>query len=46
MKSKNPSDVNKRFNTDEEFLKAYPNKVDEESGKETVSTLLLDMINE
>ena len=37
MKSKNPSDVNKKFKSDEEFLKAYPNKVVEASGKETIS---------
>ena len=46
MKSKNPSDVNKKYKSDEEFLKAHPNKVDEATGKEVVSTLLLDMINE
>ena len=46
MKSSNPSDINKKYKSDEEFLKAHPNKVDEATGKETVSTLLLDMINE
>lgn len=43
MKSANPSDKDKEFNSDEEFYKAFPN-VNEGTGE--ISSLILDTINE
>jgi hypothetical protein len=43
MKSKNPSDKNREFNSDSDFYKAYPN-VNEGSG--ALTSVILDMINE
>ena len=42
MKSKNPSDRNREFDSDAEFYKAFPN-VNEGSG--AVTSLILDMVN-
>lgn len=43
MKSANPSDKDKEFNSDEEFYKTFPN-VNEGTGE--ISSLILDTINE